>query len=199
MKNNRIFAFFMAGMALSFTACNNSGDNTASASDSNNTDNTAVNTGTSSGDYGAMADNIEKNSTLGYYINPKTGKAYTKLTVDRSTGEITDENNEPVWHYVDNRNWWVYGVDDGDWQWHKMGEAKMDKDHLVYKDDNTGNWISYDQRWKADEENINKTWKTKSGDIKIKFDKDGDIKVKDEDGKVKYDSDDNKIKVDSSK
>jgi hypothetical protein len=36
---------------------------------------------------------------------------------------LCDENNEPVWRYVDKRNWWVYGVND-DWNWIKLGEAK---------------------------------------------------------------------------
>jgi len=33
-----------------------------------------------------------------------------QLTINRNTGEITNENNEPVWRYVDKRTWRVYGV-----------------------------------------------------------------------------------------
>ena len=73
----------------------------------------------------------------------------------------------------------------------------MDKDQLTYKDE-SGNWVNYDKRWKSDDEKFSKSWKTKSGDTKIKFGKDGDIKIKDESGKTKYDADDNKVKTDSS-
>jgi hypothetical protein len=195
MKKNRFFTLLIACFAFAFTACNNSGENTTASGDSlNPADNSAVNTETSSGDYAAFADEIEKNSSQGYYVNPRTGKPYKKLTVNRSTGEISDENNEPVWRYVDNRDWWVYGLDD-DFSWHKMNEAKLDNDQLLYKDEN-GNWVSYDVYWKSKDEKISNDWKTKSGDTKIKVDKDGDIKVKDEEGKVKYDADDNKVKKD---
>lgn len=194
MKQNKIFTLLMALGIIVFASCNNSTDSTASNEDSTGTNNT---TATSSGDYAAYADRIEQNSSQGYYLNPRTGKAYNKLTVNRSTGEITDENNEPVWRYVDTRNWWVYGVDD-DWNWRKLGEAKMDNDQLMYRDDN-GNWVSYDQHWKADDDNINKEWKMKSGDTKIKFDEDGDIKLKDDSSSVKYDASDNELKTDSSK
>jgi hypothetical protein len=36
----------------------------------------------------------------------------------------------------------------------------MNNDHLMYKDD-SGKWVTYDQRWKANDETINKTWKAK--------------------------------------
>jgi hypothetical protein len=177
-------------------SCNNSADTTANDNDSSS-NNTVSNNNTSASDYSAYAGEIEKNSSEGYYINPRTGKAYGKLTVNRNTGEITDENNEPVWRYVDRRNWWVYGVDD-DWNWIKLGEAKMNNDQLVYKDDN-GNWVTYDKRWTNNDETITKSWKAKSGDAKIKFDKDGDIKYKDDSTRLKYDADDNKVKKDTSK
>ena len=184
----------MAFGAVAFISCNNSADTTATNEDSSDR---IENTATTTGDYAAKADEIENNSTQGYYINPRTGKAYGKLSVDRSSGEITDENNERVWRYVDTRNWWVYGVDD-DWNWTRIGEAKMDNGNLMYKDDNDS-WVTYDQRWKTKDDSINESWKTKSGDTKIKFDKDGDVKFKDESGKVKYDADDEKIKTDSSR
>jgi hypothetical protein len=195
MKQNKIFVLLMALGVTAFLSCNNSSDATA------NNDSTDINStasgNTSTSNYSAYADEIEKNSAEGNYINPKTGKAYSKLTVNRETGEITDENNETVWRYVDKRTWWVYGVDD-DWYWTKLGEAKMDNDQLLYKDD-SGNWVVYDKAWSSNDETINKTWKAKSGDAKIKFDKDGDIKYKDDSTRIKYDADDNKIKTDSSK
>lgn len=181
-----------------FAACNNSSDNSTTGNDSLGTDNTAATAGSDTSNYAAYADEIEKNSAQGRYVNPKTGKAYKKLSVNRSTGEITDENNQPVWRYVDSQNWWVYGLDDSDWTWRQMGEARMNNDQLTYKDDN-GNWVSYDKQWRIKDDNLDKSWKAKSGDVKIKFGKDGDIKVKDESGKVKYDADDNKVKSDSSK
>ncbi|HTM93920.1 MAG TPA: hypothetical protein VL095_15975 [Flavisolibacter sp.] len=196
MKQNKIFTLLMALGVTAFISCNDSSDTTADNADSTGATNTAE-VNTSASNYSAYADEIEKNSSEGNYVNPKTGKAYGKLTVNRENGEITDENNEPVWRYVDKRTWWVYGVDD-DWNWTKLGEAKMDKDQLVYKD-NSGNWVSYDKAWSTNDETINKTWKAKSGDAKIKFDKDGDIKYKDDSTKLKYDADDNKIKTDSSK
>jgi hypothetical protein len=191
MKQNKIFILLMTIVLAAFASCNNSSKTTAT------NDSTGTNINTSGGDYSAYAGEIEKNSSEGNYINPKTGKPYGKLSVNRSTGEITDENNEPVWRYVDKRTWWVYGVDD-DWNWTKLGEAKMNNDQLVYKDDN-GNWVSYDQRWSTNDETLNKTWKVKSGNAKIKFDKDGDVKYKDDSTRLKYDADDNKMKSDSSK
>jgi hypothetical protein len=196
MKQYKIFTLLMALGVAAFMSCNNSSDTTADNADSTGANSTAGNN-TSTSNYSAYADEIEKNSSEGNYINPKTGKAYSKLTVNRETGEITDENNEPVWRYVDKRTWWVYGVDD-DWYWTKLGEAKMNNDELVYKDNN-GNWVSYDKAWSKDDETINKSWKSKSGDAKIKFDKDGDVKYKDDSTRIKYDADDDKIKTDSSK
>lgn len=193
MKHNKIFSLLLALGVVAFISCNNSADTAANEDSTSNT----ANTTTSTSDYSAYADEIEKNSTQGYYANPKTGKPYGKLSMNRSTGEITDENNEPVWRYVDTRNWWVYGVDD-DWNWSRIGEARMDNGALMYKDD-SGNWVTYEKRWSTNDETINSKWKSKSGDTKIKFDKDGDIKIKDDTSKVKYDADDNKIKTDSSK
>lgn len=194
MKRREIFTVLALVGVVAFTSCNNSSDTTAANDDSAGVNTTTTNT--SSGDYSASADRIEQNSSQGYYLNPRTGKSYSKLTVDRSTGAITDENNEPVWRYVDSRDWWVYGVDD-DWNWRKIGEAKMDNGNLMYKDD-AGKWVSYDQRWKVKDDNFSKEWKMKSGDTKIKFDEDGDIKVKTDTGTTKYDASDNEIKRDSS-
>ncbi len=201
MKKN-IFNLFAAGIVLSLAACNNSSDNTGANGDSANLNQDSLNAASasanSSNDYSAYADSVERNSQAGYYLNPRTGKPL-KVKVNRTTGELTDqETNEPVWRYVDNRNWWVYGIDDSDWHWDTMGQARMENDKLMYQGDN-GKWMSYDEQWKTQDEKVNKSWKEKVGDTKIKVSKDGDIKIKDEHGKVKYDADDNKIKVDSSK
>ena len=197
MKQNKIFVVLTAFGLVTTVACNNSSETTASSDDSTSTNTSASTATTSSNDYSAYADNIEKSSAEGNYVNPRTGKAYGKLSVNRNTGEITDENNEPVWRYVDRRTWRVYGVDD-DWNWTELGEAKMDNNKLLYMDDN-GSWVTYDKRWTNNDETITKTWKAKSGDAKIKFGKDGDIKYKDDSTRIKYDADDNKVKTDSSK
>lgn len=201
MKQMKIFSLVLALGAATITSCNDDTDNTSANPDSASINTTAsdnaVTTNTTENDYSAYATELETNSPSGRYYNPRTGKAYKKLTVNRETGEVMDENNQPVWRYVDSQNWWVYGLDDDDWTWRNMGEAKMEKDQLMYKDAN-GNWVTYDKRWKTDDDNVGKAWKTKSGDTKIKVSKDGDIKVKDESGKVKYDADDNKVKTDSS-
>jgi len=196
MKQNKILITLLAsGMAV-LTACNNDANNTSGNADSLTNNNTTTdNSLTTSGDYAAYADELERNSAAGRYINARTGQPYQRLNVDRQTGAVTDENNEPVWRYVDKDSWWVYGLDDEDWTWKKLGEAKMENNELRYKDA-SGNWVTYDARWKTDDDDMDKSWKMKSGDTKIKVDKDGDIKVKDESGKVKYDADDNKIKVD---
>lgn len=196
MKQNRIFTFLATLGIVALVSCNDTSETKAVNEDTTGT-NTTAETNISTSDNSAYADEIEKNSAEGYYINPKTGKAYGKLSVNRNTGEISDVNNEPVWRYVDKRTWWVYGVDD-DWNWIKLSEAKMDNDKLLYKDD-SGNWVTYEKRWSVNDETLNKTWKSKSGNAKIKFDKDGDIKYKDDSTRIKYDADDDKIKKDSSK
>lgn len=204
MKKNAFVTLLAAG-AITLASCSNSEQDTTAANDTNTrADNTAsgingsaatTETASSTGDYAAYANELETGSAQGRYINPRTGKAYKKLSVNRETGEVMDENNQPVYRYVDNTNWWVYGLDDSDWTWRRMGEAKMDQDRLTYKND-SGSWVDYDARWKTDDDKMGKSWKTKSGDTKIKVDKDGDIKIKNEDGKVKYDADDNKVKTD---
>lgn len=206
MKKNKLAGFLVAGIALSMVACNDSSNtasentdslNAARAADSANAANAAMTNSNSTNDYSAFADSVERNSKAGYYVNAKTGKKQN-LKVDRTTGSVTDEQTgEPVWHYVDNRNWWVYGLNDSDWNWDKMGEAKLDNNKILYKGDND-TWTNYDAQWKASDEKLEKSWKTRIGDTKIKMDKDGDIKVKDKTGTVKYDADDNKIKSDSS-
>ena len=199
MKKNKIIGLLAAAsIVLGFTACNNSSDGTASNDTTTNTiDATTAGTESSTTDYAAFADSVERNSQSGYYLNPRTGKKMT-LKVDRTSGAVSDASTgDPVWRYVDNRNWWVYGLDD-DYTWDAMGEAQMKSDKITYRSDDD-KWVDYDVRWKSQDENLSKTWKTKSGDVKIKFGKDGDIKIKDKDGKTKYDADDNKVKTDTTK
>jgi hypothetical protein len=93
---------------------------------------------------------------------------------------------------VDKRTWWVYGGD----SWDSQGEAKMESNKIMYKGDDDS-WVDYDKRW-PDDEKMQKDWKTKIGDTKIKVSKDGDVKIKDEKGKTKIDGDDGKVKTDSS-
>ena len=188
----RIFGFCAAAVIVSLAACSNDGtsadaNDSTSTTTTNTTVSTPATTTTSESSYAAMADSVERNSQQGYYLNPKTGKPYGSLKVDRTTGRITDDSGEPVWRYVDRRNWWVYGDDNYDdtiYSWNQVGEAKQEGDKITYKGDND-KWVDYDTKWKkADDE-----WKLKQGDIKIKVEKDGDIKVKDGDKKTKIDED----------
>jgi hypothetical protein len=186
-----IFSFCAATVLVSLVACSNDGTS-ADASDStstttNTTATTPATTSTSEGNYAAMADSIERNSQQGYYLNPKTGKAYSNLKVDRSSGRITDESGEAITRYVDRRNWWVYGdenYDDSMYNWNQVGEAKMDGERLTYKGDGD-KWVDYDAKWKKDDDE----WKMKQGDTKIKVEKDGDVKIKEGDKKTKIDED----------
>lgn len=197
MKKYFFSGLAVTAIALGFTACSNSANDTANNDSAATTATTTeTTTATSSGSYAAMADSVERNSQQGYYLNPKTGKPYSKLTVDRSSGRITDEAGEPVWRYVDNRTWWVYGGND----WNKVGEAQMQKDKLMYKDDN-GKWQNYNTVWgKADEDSITK-WKVSDGGNKVKMEtSDGSkLKVKeDEEGNTKIKTEDQKVKVDAN-
>jgi hypothetical protein len=194
MRKN--FSLFAATLVIGLAACNSNSDTTA------NTDTTATtsteettstaNTNTSTNDYTAMADTFRMNSEAGNYLDPRTGKSI-RINLDPETGRrINAETGEPVWRYIDKRTWWVYGGDD----WDTLGQARMDNGSLMYRDNND-TWLTYEKRW-PDDVKMEKDWKQKIGDTKIKISKDGDIKIKDEKGKVKYDADDNKIKVDSS-
>lgn len=209
---SRFLSFCAAAVAVSFAACSNTGNETSNTSDSGasmsaGTANTATpsTTASSSGSYTAMADTIEANSAKGYYLNPKTGKAYKGLKVDRSTGAITDDAGEQVWRYVDNRNWWVYGDDnmeDTTYNWNQVGEAKMDNDKIMYKGDGD-KWTDYDAKWKKSDDDWIKKHKvsdngmkekivTEDGDkIKTKTDEEGNTKIKVNDQKIKVDKDGN--------
>src|SRR4051812_9920838 len=144
---NKVFSLLAAGITLSLAACNNSGE-TGSTTDSTN--NTTANTATSSGNYAARADSVNANVTAGNYLNPRTGKAYTKLNVDATSGSITDESGKPVKRYVDKRTWWVYDTN----SWDTVGSAQMQNGNLRYRGEN-GDWEEYDKRWSDDMDNMN--------------------------------------------
>jgi hypothetical protein len=186
----RFFGLCATAVVIGLAACSNEGT-TSSTNDSTTTANTAATTpattATSEGSYAALADSVERNSQQGYYLNPKTGKAYTGLKVDRTTGRITDEAGQPVYRYVDRRNWWVYGdndYSDSMYNWNQVGEAKMEGEKLTYKGD-SDKWVDYDAKWKKDDDE----WKLKQGDTKIKVESDGDVKIKEGDKKTKIDED----------
>lgn len=192
---------FLAVAALAFTACNNDADTTAttdttttSTSTTTGTETaTSTTTQTSSTDYAAFADSVERNSQQGYYLNPRTGKPYKSLRVDRTTGRVTDDAGEPVWRYVDNRNWWVYGDEgmDSSSNWSQVGEAKMEKDRLMYKGEGD-KWEDYNTKWKVSDDGRKIKMKDADGNkIKIKQDEDGGTKIKVNDEKTKIDKDGN--------
>jgi hypothetical protein len=189
----KIFSLIAASLSLGFVACNNSGETTATT-DSVNTGTTTSTTSTDIGNYAAKADSFRINSEAGNYLNPRTGKPM-KIKMDVQTGAVTnEETGEPVWRYVDRRNWWVYGGEN----WEQLGEAKMERDRLMYKSDND-QWVDYDARWKTDDTKMEEDWKKKYGDTKVKISKDGDVKIKDEKGKTKVDGETGKVKTDSSR
>lgn len=186
-----IFSLLGATVAFGIIACNNDSTTTGTT---DSTANITTNTTSNVGNYAAKADSIRVNSEAGNYLNPKTGKPM-KLTMDVSTGKVTNaETGEPVWRYVDRRNWWVYGGEN----WDNIGQAKMEKDQIWYQGDGD-KWMTYDDTWKSEDEKLEQDWKVKNGDTKIKVSKDGDVKIKDEQGKTKVDGETGKVKVDSSK
>jgi hypothetical protein len=194
MKTKYFNFMAAATLALGVAACNNDADNTAM-----NDTTTTTTTTTTTGEYAAMADSARINSEAGNYLDARTGKPL-RINVDPSTGQrMNAETGEPVWRYVDRRTWWVYGGDN----WEPLGEARMDNNSLLYRDTND-NWVTYEKRWQAEDENLMNDWKIKydkdgsykmkSGDTKIKVDEDGDTKIKTDDKKIKTDKDGTKIK-----
>ncbi len=196
------FSFLALALSLGVVACNDDADSTSTTDTSTTTmetntattdPNTTSTMNTNTSDYAALADTFRMNSEAGNYLDPRTGRSI-KIGVDPQTGTRYNlSTEEPVWRYVDKRTWWVYGGDN----WDTMGEARMEDNKIMYKGDGD-KWMTYDDRWKMEDEKMMTDWKTKNGGTKIKISKDGDIKVKDESGKVKYDGDDNKMKKDSS-
>jgi hypothetical protein len=145
--NKAIFSLMAALVTLGFVSCNNSGSS-ASSTDSSTT-NTATTTATSSGNYAARADSIRINSEAGNYLNPRTGKP-VKLSMNTTSGAVTDESGRPVKRYVDKRSWWVYDVASGD----TVGSANMNNGSLMYRGSN-GDWETYDKRWTDDTTSMN--------------------------------------------
>ena len=202
MKKTNFFSFLALALSLGVVACNDDADSTSTTDTSTTTmetttattdPNTTSTMNTNTSDYAALADTFRMNSEASNYLDPRTGRSI-KIGVDPQTGTRYNlSTEEPVWRYVDKRTWWVYGGDN----WDTMGEARMEDNKIMYKGDGD-KWMTYDDRWKMEDEKMMTDWKTKNGGTKIKISKDGDIKVKDESGKVKYDGDDNKMKKDSS-
>jgi hypothetical protein len=184
MKKNKVFSLLATGIALSFAACNNSADNSAT-NDTTAIDSNSVTTVTSSNNYAARVDSVNMNVSAGNYLNPRTGKAYTKLNVDANTGKITDESGQPVRRYVDRRNWWVYDTD----LWDTVGSAQWKNNQLWYRGDN-GDWVEYDKRWTDDNMSMGDT--STSGNTKVD---DNGNKVKDDNLKVKVADDGKKVKI----
>lgn len=188
----KIFSLLAATMLFGLVAC----ENNSNKKDKENTETTGntENTETSTGEYAARADEFERNSEAGKYMDVRTGKPI-RLSVDRSTGRISNrENNQEVtrYIYVDNNDWWVY-----DWEGNKLGQAKMENDKVLF--DDNGNWVDYDVKWKDDATDTKvkmdeDEYKLKTDDTKIKVEKDGDYKIKTGDKKIKKDEDGTKIK-----
>ena len=192
--NNKLLGI-LAAVTISFAACNDDADNTATTDSLSDTSNTTATTTTTTTDYAALGEEFRTNSEAGNYLDPKTGKSI-RINVDPNTGaRYNAETGEPVWRYVDRRTWWLYGGDN----WDQMNEVKMEGNTLRYKGENDA-WITYDERFPNDATE-QKAWKEKVGNIKYKVDGDGDIKIKNKETgeKIKYDASDNEVKVDSSR
>lgn len=172
-----MFSLLAAGLAMGFMACNNSSNTTSS------TDSTSTGTAVSSGNYAARADSVKTNVEAGNYLNPKTGKAYTRLTVDPQTGVLTDESGTPVRRYVDKRTWWVYDA----MSWDTVGSAEQRNGSLWYRN-SEGAWVPYEKRWSddnmQDQNQTDTTTMSPGSEMKIKTDA-GKIKADDKGVKVK--------------
>jgi hypothetical protein len=179
MKRAKIFSLMAAGLALTFAACNNSSDGTAS-NDSTDTNSMAGANMTSSNNYAARADSVRAHVSAGDYLNPRTGKAYTNLNVDASTGAITDESGRPVKRYVDKRTWWVYDTQ----SWDTVGSAQMRNGSLRYRGDN-GDWLEYDRRWTDDMDNTQSSGSTVDSSSNSMDASGTKVKVSDHGNKVK--------------
>lgn len=210
MKKQFLSLAAIAAIGFGVASCGNGSNETATTDSTSTTTSTAttgtdasMNTATSTNSYAAMADSVESNSAKGYYLNPKTGKPYKSLKVDRTTGAITDDAGEPVWRYVDNRNWWVYGDNDMNdtlTSWGQVGEARMDKNRLTYKGEGD-TWEDYDARWMKDDEAMKTRMKVSDNGNKVKMTtEDGDkVKMKtDEEGNTKIKVNGEKMKMDSA-
>ncbi|MEJ7913264.1 MAG: hypothetical protein WKF70_08925, partial [Chitinophagaceae bacterium] len=178
MKHTKFFSLAIA-LCFGFVACNDDGDTTSSTTDSSSTStstaevNTAPMTTTSDRDYAALADTFTMGNTEKRYLDARTGKP-VQINVDRTTGRRSNASTgEPVWRYVDSKTWRVYGGE----SWDAAGEARMDDGKLMYRGDGD-KWMTYDDRWKSDDETMMKDWETKEGGVKTEVEKDGDMKMK---------------------
>lgn len=183
MKKNIFFSFLAAGLAFGFVACNNSGESTSST-DSTNNNNSATTTHTSTNNYAARADSVRANVAAGYYLNPRTGKPYTNVTVDTLTGSLRDEAGQPIRRFVDRRTWKVYDTQ----LWDTVGTAEMENNNLMYRSDN-GNWVTYDKRWTDDNNTGTMTDSSSTTTSKTATEENGTtskkVKVSDNGNKVK--------------
>ncbi|GAA4337929.1 hypothetical protein [Flaviaesturariibacter amylovorans] len=229
MKKVQLFGFALVAVAL--TACgsgdgNNNGSDSTSTTTTTTTTDAGTTTNTSTGNYAAIADSFRVNSEAGNILDARTGKQINVRYDATTRRAVNAETNEPVWRYVDKRNWWVYGAEND--SWNRVGEARMQNNTLQYKGDNDA-WVDYDTRWKMDDERwMNDTTymggsgstgtsgtsgstdggkvkvsdngnKIKDENVKVKVSDDGDIKIKDKKTgeKIKYDGDDGKVKTDN--
>ena len=191
----RFFSLLAATMLFGLVACENKNNkNDKDDTETSNTTTGTETTETSTGDYAARADEFERNSEAGKYMDARSGKP-VRLSVDRSTGKVMNtETRQPVtrYIYVDNNDWWVY-----DWEGNKLGQAKMENDRVLF--DDNGNWVDYDVKWKDDDSDTKvkideDESKMKTDDTKVKVEKDGDYKIKTKDKKIKKDEDGTKVK-----
>jgi hypothetical protein len=179
----QIFSFIVV-LSAGLFACNSDGD--TSATTDTTTTNVTTTTNASNADYAAMADEFQRNSEAGKYMDAKTGKPI-KISVDKTTGKkLNTETNEPItrYIYVDNNDWWVY-----DWDGNRLGRAKMENNKMLFEDSSTNRWVDYDAKWKAEDDEM----KMKTDDIKIKSE-DGESKIKTDDKVIKTDEDGTKVK-----
>jgi hypothetical protein len=179
MKKNKVFSLLAGCVALGFVACNNSSD-TSATNDSTGTDTSSgasSGTASSSGNYAARADTVRTNVSAGNYLNPRTGKAYSNITVNPTTGDLTDESGAPIRRFVDKRTWWVYDVP----RWDTVGMTEMRSGNLMYRDAN-GKWVTYDKMWTDDTMSNSTNTGMQSADssnLKVKVaDKGNKVKVK---------------------
>ncbi|RYD95739.1 MAG: hypothetical protein EOP50_07545 [Sphingobacteriales bacterium] len=193
----------IAAFAAVLASCNGNGTNNGTA-DTTTTATTTTTTGTvnSDGNYAAMADSFRVNSEAGNILDARTGKAM-RVRYDVTTHRaVNEETNQPVWRYVDRRNWWVYGSDNDNWT--RVGDARMEGSTLKYKSSSDDSWLNYDERWAQDDQRYmsmdtgSTTTGTTSGtdmSSDMSTDANGEVKVKDNGNKVK----DKDVKVKTSK
>ncbi len=163
----KFFGFLALALSAGFVACNDGSSDSATTNDTATTtttvDNTTTTTATSMNNYTALADTFRVNSEAGNYLDPRTGKSM-KIRVDTATGmRMNETDNQPVWRYVDKRDYKVYSGDDMNSMWDTVGTARMQNNKLEYMGENNS-WTNYDKRWKSDDDTRMKTWKSRMTD-----------------------------------